>query len=652
MRFASVVLVGSSVALLLVGCGSKSHAVKPPADPANYGDPCSAPADCVGGLSCLPSLGPLTGGICTAECAGGACPAGGTCSDVVGARLCLGACATTADCGRDDLQCFHNVCTVHCNVDLDCGADALCEGGLCTGGACTLDTECGDRGTCTLGRCTTRPLVGEGGPCASPSDCSATLVCLPPGAGGVCARPCTDSAECGDIYSRLCAPLGVDTNGDAAPDTVASVCVEYASAPGNTGSACATDADCATRACVDGECTEVCNDAGDCLLGHECVPGRALPGLGGTFAGCGYTPVSATTIVDLPLGTPHLNAGSTTAQFIFAVPNDAVSVTFVARQSSGAEALPVTFVDVTSPTRESLFSLTDISNYVDTPVRWIPSGTEQVAAMLVPNSTTDRVTFRGGRHVVSVAIFQRFDGDTASADVEVIAHIKRAPSARITAGTLDLNIFCAATGLTTANAATSTRLSQALDTFWSIYATKGISRGAVHYYDVAGTAFRNIDSTDGPTSELSQLFATSAGRTENAINLFLVDSFSGSRDGFTLLGVAGGIPGPPGVHGTIHSGVVVAFPAAAAGTPTDVGQTMAHELGHYLGLFHNSESVRACAPGTGPSATVSCAPFGGGDVLADTSPSDTSNLMYWAAMGGTGLSAGQGYVMLRSAIVR
>jgi hypothetical protein len=49
---------------------------------------------------------------------------------------------------------------------------------------------------------------------------------------------------------------------------------------------------------------------------------------------------------------------------------------------------------------------------------------------------------------------------------------------------------------------------------------------------------------------------------------------------------------------------------------------------------------------------VSCAPFGGGDVLADTTLGDRTNLMYWAATGGTALSVGQGYVMLRSAVVR
>ena len=617
MRPALAVLVGWSLALS--ACGGDSHLATPA---PNYADPCAASADCVGGLSCA-ELPMVTGGLCTARCDAAPCPDGGRCEDVFGARLCLARCAADADCGREDLQCFRGVCRPRCGADADCGPDARCEAGECNGGACTL-----------------------------PSDCGAALLCVSDEAGASCAAACADSAACGDLRARRCAPVALDTDGDATPDTVGAACVALAPAEGATGSACASDGECAARACVDGECAEVCDDASDCLLGQECVGGRARGGLGGTFSGCGHAPVTSPTLVDLPLGAPRVRAGGVSADLTFAVPDDAVSVTFVAHQTSGAEALPVTFVDIVSPTGESLFSLTDITSWVDPPNRWLPSETEGIAAILVPNTTSERVAFRGGRHSVSVGLFPRFAGDTASASFEVVARIKRAPGARVSGGALDLNVFCATTGVTAASAPSNARLSRALDEFAAVYASRGVTLGAVRYFDVGGASFRVIDTVDGPTSELSQLFALSAGRTEQAIDLFLVDALVGTRDGFTLLGVAGGIPGPPATHGTGHSGVVVAFPAAVAGTAASLGDTIAHELGHYLGLFHNAESVRACAAGTGPTATTSCAPFGGGDVLADTAPSDTSNLMYWAALGGTALSPGQGYVMLRSALVR
>jgi hypothetical protein len=652
MRFSSLFATALLLAAFLSACAPEARIAAPPEPPPvppNYGSPCAGAGDCVGGLGCADII---TDGLCTAVCTDAACPGEGLCEDLFGTRLCLGPCDTADDCGRDELQCFRGACRTRCGGDADCGAGAICDAGRCAEGTCTRDADCGARGVCTMGRCSTRPLGGEGAACADASDCDASLICLPPAAGGVCARTCVDSAACGDLFSRVCTPIAIDTDGNTTPDTVNSVCVDFASADGTLGSACTAATDCATRACVAGECTQVCDDAGDCLLGHECLPGQTLPGARGTFSGCGYTPATAVGTVDIPLGTPRLSAGGTTADFVFAVPSDAVSVSLVARQTSGTTPLPVTFVNVVSPTRTTLFSIDDISRWVDPPVRWLPTETEQAASMLIPNSTADRIAFRGGRHGVNVALFQRFEGDTAAETFEVLARVKRAPGARVTRGTLDLNIFCATSGLTAATAPTSTRLAQALDAFEAIYATRGITLGTVRYADVSGTSFRVIDTVDGPTSELARLFASSAGRTETAINVFFVDSINGTRDGFTTLGIAGGIPGPPATHGTLHSGVVVSFPSSAIGTAAKLGETLAHELGHYLGLFHNTESARPCAPGTGPTASVSCAPFGGGDVLADTTLGDRTNLMYWAATGGTALSVGQGYVMLRSAVVR
>jgi hypothetical protein len=652
MRFSSALAVALLLAASLASCAPEARIATPPEPPPvapNYGSSCAGADDCVGGLGCTDII---TGGLCTAVCTDAACPGEGVCEDLFGTRICLGPCETADDCGRAELQCFRGACRTRCGTDADCGEGALCESGACAEGACMRDSDCGARGVCTMGRCGTRPVGGEGAACADAPDCDASLVCLPPSAGGVCARGCADSVACGDVFSRVCAPIALDTDGNGSPDTVTPVCVDYAAATGTLGSACRSAADCATRACVAGECTQVCDDASDCLLGHACLPGRTLPGAAGTFSGCGYTPATATGTVDIPLGTPRLSAGGTTADFVFAVPDDAVSVSLIARQTSGATPLPVTFVDVVSPTRTTLFSIEDISRWVDPLVRWIPSETEQIATMLIPNSTADRIAFRGGRHSVNVALFQRFEGDTAAETFEVLARVKRAPGARVTGGTLDLNIFCAASGLTAATAPTSTRLAQALDAFEAIYTTRGITLGTVRYADVSGTSFRVIDTVDGPSSELARLFALSAGRTETAINVFLVDSINGTRDGFTTLGIAGGIPGPPATHGTLHSGVVVSFPSAAIGTPAKLGETLAHELGHYLGFFHNTESARPCAPGTGLMASVLCALFGGGDVFADTMLGDMRNLMYWAATGGTALSAGQGYVMLRSAVVR
>ena len=62
-----------------------------------------------------------------------------------------------------------------------------------------------------------------------------------------------------------------------------------------------------------------------------------------------------------------------------------------------------------------------------------------------------------------------------------------------------------------------------------------------------------------------------------------------------VLGVSGGIPGTPGLHGSPASGVVFALDGMLGEVSLWfdgnglLGQTMAHEIGHYLGLFHTTE---------------------------------------------------------------
>ncbi|RMG19315.1 MAG: PKD domain-containing protein [Deltaproteobacteria bacterium] len=77
-----------------------------------------------------------------APCAG-ACPLGQRCE----AGLCWhegsgDACASDADCADPDEGCYGGACTApECQEDADCGAGALCRGGLCQ-----MGTDSGDGG--------------------------------------------------------------------------------------------------------------------------------------------------------------------------------------------------------------------------------------------------------------------------------------------------------------------------------------------------------------------------------------------------------------------------------------------------------------------------------------------------------------------------
>jgi hypothetical protein len=99
---------------------------------------------------------------------------------------------------------------------------------------------------------------------------------------------------------------------------------------------------------------------------------------------------------------------------------------------------------------------------------------------------------------------------------------------------------------------------------------------------------------------------------ERSINIFMVRDISSGTNSFSILGLAGAILGPP-VNGAMTSGLAFSTNISVLkdvlsefntnctdalcdrnsldGTFLEMGSTIAHELGHYLGLNHPSEKV-------------------------------------------------------------
>ncbi len=266
---------------------------------------------------------------------------------------------------------------------------------------------------------------------------------------------------------------------------------------------------------------------------------------------------------------------------------------------------------------------------------------------------------------------------------EVQVLIKPGPVA--STGTMDVNLYLVTDRYTAASAgadASMTRMRQTLATY---LARAGITLGAVSFVDVPVTvkaryaAGVSVDDLT-PCGEVATVLRLA--EPGNAMSLFLVNSLNSQTGGYTVVGQDGTIPGPASVGGTVASGALVSianltFTVSPTSCQGDVSLSGcgadltayigAHEMGHFLGLYHVTESLGTlfdpvkdtpvcqlglCAPGQQDVINSDCSkqlidpanPCGGGD-----------NLMFWLVSQtlSTGtLSAQQASIMRASPAVR
>ena len=92
-------------------------------------------------------------------------------------------------------------------------------------------------------------------------------------------------------------------------------------------------------------------------------------------------------------------------------------------------------------------------------------------------------------------------------------------------------------------------------------------------------------------ADIEALRSTGLDTSEASITVFFITDF---LDDAGTLGIAAAIPGPNGVLGTEASGVVLSVEShryfEGGLDTTMLGETMAHEVGHQIGLFHTSEA--------------------------------------------------------------
>jgi len=577
--------------------------------PRTVGDPCTLNDVCNGGL-CLEGI-PFREGYCSARC------------------------------GQDFLPCAQGSLCVTLN-----GEDVCLS-------ACTVDDEC---------------RVAAGYLCRPVSqrrDPDGEIVALK-----ACVPRCQSNAECTngthcDLESGDCVPGDGPPNPDGAfcasdQDCESGHCLTGQSYPnGYCSRACRADEECRMGRCLQGSCFVSCARPLDCRGGYLCDGGACLPHCGdnGDCAGdticslalgtCISPPSEGAWLEEVVLADDLFVSNSPSESLTLNMPSDALSVALMAN-GSGGDLMVI--AEMTDPSGRQLF---DYRNTFGSVLRFFP-GRGHITQLIPSNP---RTAPQPGPYRFNLI---KEGGD---ARLEVRALLKRGLSAPTT-GRLDINLFFADLhDLDATKAPSDPALKIALDTLRAVYAQRGLRIGTVYYCDLPesdGERFAVIDTIEGPASELSRMF-TLSGQAEAfgctakpALNFFMVREVVGGRAGFILLGHSGGIPGPA-VHGTSQSGVAVTTMSLRI-KPRQLGLTMAHEGGHYLGLFHTSEAEGVSFDPIPDTAECNLDEDRDLDGVVDYDECiefDASNLMFWAAgSAASQVTDDQGFILLRNPAVK
>lgn len=238
-----------------------------------------------------------------------------------------------------------------------------------------------------------------------------------------------------------------------------------------------------------------------------------------------------------------------------------------------------------------------------------------------------------------------------------------------TGARLDLNLYyVGARDLAPEGTRGPAPIAAALDEVERIFEPAGITIGELRQTRISGALLtRGAELPDAAASagfdvlrsqyqvlpQLPELLKLSAGAANVALDVFFVADID-AQGGADVGGIAGGTPIAFGMHGTAGSGVAIATDMfLSADDPARLGRTLAHELGHALGLFHTSEvdglvidpldDTPACTLAqdrdhSGSLDAAECAAHGG------------DNLMFCTSDAGTQISEQQAAV-LRAALI-
>jgi hypothetical protein len=475
---------------------------------------------------------------------------------------------------------------------------------------------------------------------------------------GPLGEPCTSDAECEALHCVAAA------NGEPVDlDPFALECGALADGVDDDVHACESGKDCARGICLlAGACARSCANDGDCADSERCASVFARAGddaLQSLDACVAVSDLPERAQVDSELRRNALQAGSNELR-LEVTPRD--EPTFVALDHSDADWPGVMC-------RPPL-CLEQLSAHGDPPIMLYDAAADYVVddPPLVPVATGDHIS----PLVLQLPARARPGYSAEGYDATVTA--EQAGDLRITRASgpggqqLDLNVFyVGAPGFEPTGDRGPTPLADALDVVDEIFAQADIYVGDVRQIAVhgalpmRGTYFDNNDSARGfallhvrfgAYVELPGLFQLSAGAGNSAIDLFLLDDIEPLMLDREPEAEAGGIPGPPAMHGTSGSGIAVAT-AMMVGDPKSFGRTLAHEIAHYLGLFHVSEADGSVLDNLDdtPECRSDQDSDGNGLDRSDCDGHGADNLMFWAKTSGTVLSEQQRAILRANPIL-
>ncbi|MBI4666242.1 MAG: hypothetical protein HY751_07530 [Nitrospinae bacterium] len=325
--------------------------------------------------------------------------------------------------------------------------------------------------------------------------------------------------------------------------------------------------------------------------------------------------------------TVSMASGATSGIYTVDAPSGEGSLTIIA---DGGDTADMDISNLTDPSGFRMVS--EDPNAFPIGVNLAQGYGQSAVAFTVPHSGD--YSFTPGQWQFQITHYASPDG--APRDVSIYTIVKNGPGTVI-----NVNVWLVA--MSDYAGSSDPNLTVMLDEFKRILAGAGFTVGDVQIKELTGSQAERLTLMDMTTDannndwpdDMDELFRLSSQAGNDYMNLFLVRHMSGGG----ILGMAGGIPGPQLIQGTAHSGVAVNMMGGLT-RMTEAhlllqGATMAHELGHFLGLFHPTESDGAQFDPISDTPECPASQYDSdhdGQVTAEEcQQAGGDNLMFWAA---------------------